>query len=247
MASLRRDSDMTQAFIDASEKTAELDPIVSPRRLYRIAGWGGIGAFVAWAAQPVLVAVSSATMGDGYQDWQALVGGRTWAGTVESAVFMGIGVGMLFFVTATISLVRRAGGLRSTASRVGATFGVAGAVGWIFTAGSTLSQYTSVSAGIPEVAPDRDLQIALMQTLALVMTGFLLATAFGMAGFGVFLATSARRAGVIGWPLTCVAILFLLIFGSMFAIPLSPPWGAVGFVLQSLIVGIAFLVKSRKA
>jgi membrane protein YqaA with SNARE-associated domain len=68
-----------------------------------------------------------------------------------------------------------------------------------------------------------------------------------MAGFTAFLATAARRSGVIGWPLTGVAILFLLVFASAFFMPLSPPLAMIGFVFLGLVFGVAFLVKSRKA
>ena len=238
---------MTHAFVDASDGVADLGGATSERRLYRIAGLGGIGAFVAWAGQPLVVAVSAATMGDGYPDWDAAVGDRSWIGGVEAAIFLGIAVGMLFFVIATLALIHRAGGLRSTASRVGATLGVSGAVAWMFVAGSGMAQFTSVGAGIPEVAPDSALQVALLQTLSVALTGFLVATSFGMAGYTVLLATAGRRAGVIGWPLTVVAILVLLVFASAFFMPLSPPWGMIGFVFLGLVFGIAFLVKSRKA
>ena len=86
-----------------------------------------------------------------------------------------------------------------------------------------------------------------MQTLAIAMTGPLVTTSFGMAGFTVFLATAGRRSGVIGWPMAIVGVIFLLVFLSAFFMPLSPPWGMIGFVVMALIFGVAFLVKSRKA
>lgn len=218
-----------------------------PHRLYRVAGWGGVGAFVSWALQPVIVAVSAATMEDGYPDWKSGVGGRSWAGGLEAAVFGGIAIGLLFFVLGTADLVRRSGAGRTVASRVGMIGGVIGAAGWLLAAGATMAQFTSVGSGLPEVAPDPDLQRALLQTLAIVLTGALVVTSIGMAMFTVFLVTAARRAGVIGWPLTIVGLVFLVAFLVPFAMPFSPPWGMIGFVLMLLIFGIAFLGKGRRA
>lgn len=222
-------------------------PGTSARRLYRIAGWGGIGAFVAWAGQPALVAVFSATDDSDLPDWQAFAGDRSWVGAVETLVFCGIGVGLLFLVLATNALIRRAGRGTSVASQVGLVMGVLGAAMWVLFGGSTMAEFTSVGAALPDAAPDGAAQTGLIHVLNIVSTGYGVSFALFTAGWAVMLMTVARRAGVIGVPLTIVVGVFLLGFLEPFLVPFSAPWGMIGFVVQALVLGIAFLVKSRKA
>ncbi|MGB4778810.1 hypothetical protein [Microbacterium sp.] len=233
--------------MSASTIEAKASAPVSPRRLYRAAGWGGIGAFVAWAGQPVVVAVSAASDAPDNPDYAAWVGDRAFLGGIEAAIFTGVGVGLLFLVLGTWALIRRAGGGESVASRVGLAMGVVGAAAWLLTAGAAYAPFTSVGTGIPEVAPDPALQVALIQALNLVLTNSLITYAVGMGGWLVLMATAGRRAGVIGLPMTMVALLCLAAVIFTFAVPFQPPWGMIGALLFALILGIALLVKSRKA
>lgn len=211
-------------------------------KLYRAAGLGGIGAFLAWLAQPVIVALA----GEETSTTLETLRDRPFTGALEAVVFSGIGVGWLFFVVATTRLVRERTHDLSTAARVGSVMGMAGASAWLLVAGLSLGPFTTVGASVSEVAPDSDLQGAMFHVAALVLTGALLTAVAGMAGFIVFLATAGRRAEVIGWPLTIVGILVLAGVAVNLLLPFSPPWALVGSILFVLIVGIAFLVKSRR-
>jgi hypothetical protein len=61
------------------------------------------------------------------------------------------------------------------------------------------------------------------------------------------LATTGRRAGVIGWPLTVVCLLSVGIMVAAAFLPFAPPWGGVAGIGAALVLGVAFLVKARRA
>ena len=90
---------------------------VDRRRLFRVAAFGGIGAFVAWLVQPILVSVFSPLVPEGGPDF-AYIESTPYNGVMEAAVFAGIGVGLLFMVTAVGRLIVPS----STAARVGHTW-----------------------------------------------------------------------------------------------------------------------------
>ncbi|SEB58801.1 hypothetical protein SAMN04489806_1199 [Paramicrobacterium humi] len=216
------------------------------RAAYRAAGWGGIGAFAAWALQPVVVALAAAEGEAEYPAWQDGFADNSWRGGVEMLAFAGIGVGLLFLVIGVGELVRQAGNGASTAARVGTTMGVAGALMWLLWAGAVGAGYSSVGAGIPLVAPDEHLQAALLQLQAIEGTGYGVAFAVLTAGWTVLLLTAGRRSGLIGVPLSVVLCLALAAFVAGVVTPFSVPWGMIAFVLQALVLGVAFLVKAHR-
>jgi hypothetical protein len=70
-------------------------PTISDRRLYLTAGFGGVLAAASWVIQPLLVMQT----GDELPTLDYLIT-HPWHGAIESAVFTGIGVGVLFLVLA---------------------------------------------------------------------------------------------------------------------------------------------------
>jgi hypothetical protein len=106
--------------------------------------------------------------------------------------------------------------------------------------------FTSVGAAIPEVTDDSRLQASIIHGTALDVTGALLLFGVGYTGWVVMVATAGRRAGVVGTPLGVVLALFALGWVPALALPFSVPWPLVGFVLTMLILGISFLVRSRR-
>lgn len=219
----------------------------SRARLHRAAGWGGIGAFAAWLGQPIIVALSAAGSEAEYPDYAAWVGDRAYFGGIGAAIFTGIGVGLLFLVLGTWGLIRDAGHGESASSRVGLAMGIVGASAWLLAAGATFAPFTSVGSGLPEVAPDSAQQAALIEVLNIAMTGTLMTFALAMTGWAVMMATTGRRAGVIGLPLTIVAVIGVAVAVVTFALPFQPPWGSIGLLLFALILGIALLVRARRA
>ena len=218
----------------------------SDAQLFRLAGWAGVAGFLLWCIQPVIVALAAADPGlDGLPDWEAFAS-RPWVGPLEAVVFSGIGVSRLILVLAVWAMVRQAGRGRSTVVQAGHVMGVAGAVTWLLVAGLTVAEFTSVGASLPVAAPDPGLQRGLLQGLAIVLTGYLGTFAVTAAVWTVLLVTEGRRAGVVGMPVVVVNWLFVAAFGFSLLMPFSAPWGMVGFVLQTLVLGVTFLVRSRR-
>ncbi|MET0736510.1 MAG: hypothetical protein ABWY55_12820 [Microbacterium sp.] len=232
-------STSSTAGTDAAAPAPEQD---ERRRLFRVAGFGGIGAFVAWAVQPIVVSVFSPLVPEGGPDF-AYIESTPYNGVLEATVFAGVGVGLLFMVTAVGRLIHPS----STAARAGQTMGLVGASVWFLVAGGSLGQYTSVGWWLSDAAPDPDLQQALYQTLGIVMTGTLVTFAVGMIGWLILLATAGRRARVVGWPLAIVAFAAAAVSAGTFLFPFAPPWGSIASIVAALVVGIAFLVKARRA
>jgi len=96
------------------------------KHLYRVAGLGGVGAFLAWLGQPILVFLITGPQGDAGGDWSEIESSR-YHGAVEVVIFSAIGVGLLFMVLPTWRIL----GHRIPGAAV------AEAVGNVMTAGSS--------------------------------------------------------------------------------------------------------------
>lgn len=215
------------------------------RRLHRIAGLGGVGAVLAWVCQPILVGVMAASDVPDAPAWSDVEAMR-WNGSIEVLVFSGMGLGMLFFVLGTWGLIRLSAGEASVAQQVGLAGGVLGACAWFVVAAESFRLYTSIGAGLPELTDDAELQRLALDGTYLDITGAIILFAVGFTLWSVLLATTARRAGVIGTPLAVVVGLSLLGPVTGLALPFGSPWWLVGYVLSLLVIGCTFLVRSRR-
>lgn len=220
-------------------------PSDDTKRLYRIAGLGGVGAFLAWLGQPILVLLIAGSQADVGGDWSVIQSAR-YGGAIEMGIFSAVGVGLLFLVSATWRIV----GIRSTgvsvAASVGNVMGVVAAASWLLVAAEAFRMYTSVGAAIPEVTDDSRLQASIIHGTALDVTGALLLFVVGYTGWVIMLATAGRRAGVVGTPLAVVLALSAVGWVPALAVPFSVPWPMFGCVLTMLILGVVFLVRSRR-
>jgi len=241
----RRDTIMTSTESKAESAAAAESVPAGRRRLYRSAGFGGVGVFVAWAAQPVIVSILSPRAPENGRDF-AYIESTPFLGVMEAIVFSGIGVAMLFMVTAVGQLTASAGP-PSTAARVGHLLGVLSSIAWFLVAGSSLALYTSVGSSLGEAAPEPEIQEGLIQLHAVVLTGLIGPYVLGIIGWLVMLATAGRRTGVIGWPLTIVCVLAVVVMVGASFVPFAPPWGWVAGIGVALVLGIAFLAKARRA
>lgn len=228
--------------------TAQVAAPPTMKRLYLTAGWGGIGAFVAWLLQPLLVFIISPGREEReFPVWETIES-YPYDGLFEVIVFAGIGVALLFLVLGTDALIRRSGGGQSVSARVGTALGVVAASVWFLVAGVTLAPYTSLGTGIPDLTGDETLQAIILDLPAtFVIGGATLAFILPGAGWIVSVITAGRRAGIVGIPLTVAGAVTLLGPVLVLAIPFSPPWGAIGVLGYALILGIVFLFKARKA
>ena len=216
------------------------------KKLFRIAGLGAVGALVAWAGQPIMVALAARGEGGGeVTDWAGVESAK-WTGAVEVVIFSGIGLGMLFFVLATWQLLRLRPGGSSIAAQAGMTGGVLGAVAWLLTAAESFRMYTSIGAGIPDAVADSNLQKAVIEGTALDITGTLILFQIGFTAWLVLLATAGRKARVVGLPITALIGLSFLGVIVQLAVPFLPPWPLAGYLVVSLVTGISFLIKSRR-
>ena len=114
-------------------------------------------------------------------------------------------------------------------------------------AGVFLAQYTSVGFALGDAAPDRALQVGLYQLLAVVATGLLVVFAVCFAGWLITLAFAGRRRGVVGWPLSILALLAAGASIVQFLVPFAPPLGLIGGIGFAFVAGISFLITSRRA
>lgn len=214
------------------------------RRHYRTAGLGGVGATLAWAAQPIAIAVVAGDAGDG-ADF-AYIESHPFNGVIEGTIFSLIAVGLLFFVTSVGRLAAASGAPASTSALVGHTLGIAASLAWFGVAGVFLAQYTSVGFGLGAAAPDQALQVGLYQLLGIVATGLLVVYGVCFAGWLITLAVAGRRRGVIGWPLSILALLAAGASIGQFLVPFAPPWGLIAGLGFAFVAGISFLVTARR-
>jgi hypothetical protein len=229
----------------AARARIDAPPSASRRRLLRTAGFGGIGAAVAWLLQPLLVSVASADLVDGVDF--AFIQSHPFNGIAEGAIFVGVSVGLLYFVTAVGRLARLSSAPISTTASVSQLLGIASALGWLLVAGLSIAPYTSVGFFLGESAPERATQLGLYQLLSVVLTSSIVIYVAGFAWWLIALSTIGRRRGVVGWPLSITAIVAAAIMVSQLLVPFAPPWGTLAGIAFVLAAGIAFLVKARRA
>ena len=215
------------------------------RSLTRMAGWAGIAVFALWLCQPILVSLLASSGADDSPDMAALEA-NSWVGGFDAVLFSAMGAASLVMVLAVWRAVRLTGAADGILSSVGFAMALVGATAWFWVAGHGLSMYTSVGAGLAEVSADSEIQAASLQASYLAVTGGLLVVGIGSIGWNALLATSGRRSGLIGRPLSVVFGAFAAIPLCQAAVPFATPWPLVVAVLGSLVLGIALLVKSRK-
>jgi hypothetical protein len=218
------------------------------RRLYRTAGFGGVLAAVAWLVQPLLVFVVAGADAPETPTMDYLLE-NPWGGSVEAAVFTGIGAGVLVLVLAVQALLAGRADALSVPARVTQVCGVIAGSAWILLAGWYMGPYTSVGKAITEAAPDVALQQAVLQIHNVGAMGIIVAAGLAFAGWLLGLATVGRTHALVGRPLAIGAgLAALLIVVPLLTMPFSPPWGVIlGMEAYLLIAGVAFLVKARKA
>ncbi|MBW0117759.1 hypothetical protein [Pseudonocardia abyssalis] len=218
-------------------------PVRPPRTdgaLHRTAGWGALGAAVAYLGQPLAVALLFSEYPD-----DAPVADRIaaapWNGAVEGVIFGGLGLGMLVLVLA----VGRLRGGASVAGRVGDALGLVSAAAWILIGGMSLAKYSSVTAGMGEDLPGAQDQLAVITALDTVIIGLVATAGIGAAGWLVGLATAGRRVGVVGTGLAVVcAVAAAVIVVPMFV--LAVPFGVLVLIPVLLVLGAAFLLRGRR-
>jgi hypothetical protein len=215
------------------------------KHLYRVAGLGGVGAFLAWLGQPVLVFLISGPQGDVRADWSDIESSK-YNGALEVLIFSAIGVGLLFMVLGTWRIIRQRKAEASMAATTGQVMGLVAAASWFLVAAESFRMYTSVGAAIPRVSDDSRVQASIIHGTSLDITGALLLFAAGYTGWVIMVATAGRRAGVVGMPVVVVLALSVLAWVPALVVPFSAPWPMVGFIVTMLILGISFLLRSRR-
>jgi len=215
------------------------------KHLYRVAGLGAVGAFLAWLGQPVLVFLISGPQGDVRADWSDIES-SSYNGALEVLIFSAIGVGLLFMVLGTWRIIRQRKPDASVAATTGQVMGLVAAASWFLVAAQSFRMYTSVGAAIPRVSEDSQLQASIIHGTSLDITGALLLFVLGYTGWVAMVATAGRRTGVVGMPIVLVLALSALAWVPALVVPFSVPWPMVGFIVTMLILGISFLLRSRR-
>ena len=145
------------------------------------------------------------------------------------------------------ALVRRSVVGISVSGRIGQTLGVVAAASWFVVAGLAVAPYTSVGAGLHELAPTAAAQAPLYALFYLVMTAFLMMFGMAMIGWLIMVATTGRRHGVVGWPVSIAAVLAVGGVLLTFAMPFSAPWGPIAVLAFTLFAGVGLLMRSHTA
>ena len=215
------------------------------KHLYRVAGFGGVGAFLAWLGQPVLVFLIIGPQGDAGADWSEIESSR-YNGALEVLIFSAIGVGLLFMVLGTWRIIGQRKPETSLAATTGQAMGLVAAVSWFLVAAESFRMFTSIGAAIPEVTDDSQVQASIIHGTSLDITGALLLFVVGYTGWVVMVVTAGRRAGVVGMPIVVVLALSALAWVPALVVPFSVPWPMFGFIVTMLILGISFLLRSRR-
>ncbi len=170
----------------------------------------------------------------------------SWVGGFDAVLFSAMGVASLVMVLAVWRAMRLRGAADGVLSTVGFAMVLVGATAWFWVAWHGLSMYTSVGAGLADVSADSEIQAASLQASYLAVTAGLIVVGIGSIGWNVLLATTGRRAGLIGRPLSAVIGLFAAVPLYQAVVPFATPWPLIIAVLGSLVLGIALLLKSRK-
>jgi hypothetical protein len=183
--------------------------------------------------------------GEAGADWCEIESSR-YNGAVEVLIFSAIGVGLLFMVLGTWRIVGRGNPEMSVAATTGQAMGLVAAVSWFLVAAESFRMFTSIGAAIPEVTGDSQLQASIIHGTGVDITGALLLFVLGYTGWLVMVATAGRRAGVVGMPIVVVLALSALAWVPALVVPFSVPWPIVGSIATMLILGIRFLLRSRR-
>jgi hypothetical protein len=183
--------------------------------------------------------------GDAGADWSEIESSR-YTGAFEVLIFSAIGVGLLFMVLGTWRIIGQRNAETSLAATTGQVMGLVAAVSWFLVAAESFRMFTSVGAAIPAVTDDSQLQASMIHGTGLDITGALLLFAVGYTGWVVMVAIVGRRAGVVGTPVVVVLALSALAWVPALVVPFSVPWPMVGFLVTMLVLGISFLVRSRR-
>lgn len=221
------------------------DAVEEFRSLLRLGGWAGVAVFALWLCQPILVSLLASSGASDTPDMAAL-GANSWVGGFDAVLFSAMGVASLVMVLAVWRAMRLRGAADGVLSTVGFAMALVGATAWFWVAGHGLSMYTSVGAGLADVSADSEIQAASLQASYLAVTAGLIVVGIGSIGWNVLLATTGRRAGLIGRPLSAVFGLFAAVPLYQAVVPFATPWPLIIAVLGSLVLGIALLLKSRK-
>lgn len=110
-----------------------------------------------------------------------------------------------------------------------------------------MGPFTSVGESIVEAVPDVAKQQAVLHIHKCRHDGHHQAASLGFAGWLIGVATIGRAHGVVGWPLAIAAAAVVIAIALPFLMPFSPPFGLFTAQLYALALGIAFLVKARRA
>ena len=218
---------------------------VDRRRVLRATGIGGIVAFAFWLLQPLLVFVVM----NGDQETTPryeLYRASPYLGAYEAITFGAVGVGTIVMVIGAYALARL-GSADALAARVAAVLGSVAGAGWLAAAGLSLGMFTSVGYFVTDEVPARADQAAVYSAIDLVLTGALVVYGLAMICWLAWMASGARRAGVVGWPLAVLAIVAAVAACSPLVVPFAPPIGALGALVFSLVFGIVCLVRARTA
>jgi hypothetical protein len=223
--------------------------ISTSRALYRTAGIAALAAGLMYILQPIIVFVLSPQYpaGTPFEDTfpdPSELGGASLLATLSAVEFFAVGLATIIAALALGRLTARTGaGVWATAGQV---TGVVSGAAWILMAGMTLANSGTVAQALSEVGADAGAQRVGLQAVNIVITGFIAVVAFCTATWLASLATAGRRAGVIGLPLAIASIVVAALI-TVALLVLNVPFGVLLLIPYFIGLGIALLVKSRRA
>lgn len=215
--------------------------LIDRRRKYRTAGVAALVTAGAYLGQPLIVTVLSSE-----QDPQSLefISTHTWVGAAEGTLFTVLGAAFAVLVVS----VARLGADRTpatTAQHVLTAAGLLSAAGWVMCAGASVARYSSVTTGLAEELGAEG-QRAAVAALDLAITGSAGVAAICAAAWLAGLAVSGHRAKVVGRPLAGVAGMGAVVIAGPVLV-WSVPFGVLALIPVALVLGVGFLMRSRRA
>jgi hypothetical protein len=209
---------------------------------HRVAGTAAIAAAAAYLLQPVLVAANS---GEELTPLPSEVRDVWWTGTLQAAVFSGVGIALLVLVLAVGDLIRPAVGGLSAGLRALHVLGVVGAAGWLFAGAMALAGYSTVAAGIADSGAEEPAQRAALNMAWLVLTAGLELASIALALWLGLVSTVGRRAGVVGRPLAWAG--FVVAVAMVATAAFVVPFGMLLLIPYLLGLGIRLVRRGRAA
>jgi hypothetical protein len=215
--------------------------------LFRLAGVGGLLAFVTWLLQPImmlfLIEYDEKNPAGSYHS-AAEWANATWEGPYGLVAFAGVGIGIMLL---TVGLTRAAElkGAGAVGTTVARYLGLLATTAYVLLGGFGVG-WAVFGKNVADVTGNLEMQRLMSVVMDPISAGLLATAGVGLAGFFLWLGTAGRRLGLIGVPLAVLGARYVVAFVAPVAVNSQPMIAATLQPLLCLVLGIGCLLKSRR-